>query len=136
MRTGCVAGPRELRHRVQVLRDLLAQFGAGQNRQQLRTPHRRAIVTPALAGAALAQVPGHGQPKGSGQHHDVTPSPLLLVVVLLSISQYLPQFPAPGRITLRVQGSLGGGERGDLESPQYRLPVFAAQPPNFGNAGA
>jgi hypothetical protein len=87
VRTGCVARPRELRHRVQVLHDLLAQFGAGQNRQQLRTPQRRAIVPPAQAGAALAQVPGHGQPEGSGQHHDVSPTPLLRIAVLLSVGQ-------------------------------------------------
>jgi hypothetical protein len=136
MDTRCLAGPRELRRRVQVLHDLLVQFGAGQDRQQPRRPPRRVIVTPALAGAALAQVPCHGQPKGSRQHHDVSPAALLRIAVMLSISQYLPQFPAPGSVTTRhAQGSFRGRERGDLESAQYRLPVLAAQPPNLGNVG-
>jgi hypothetical protein len=130
-------GPRELRHRAQTLRDLLVQFGAGQHRQQLRRPPAHAIVAPALAGTALAQVPGHGHPKGNGQHRGVSPAALLPIAVPLSISQYLPQFPAPGSVTTRrVQGSFRGRERGDLESAQYRLPVLAAQPPDLGNAGA
>jgi hypothetical protein len=116
---------------------LLVQFGVGQDRQQLRRPPRHAIVAPALAGAALAQVPGHGQPKGSRQHHDVSPTALPGIAVMLRISQYLPQFPAPASITpRRVQGCFPGRERGDLKSAQYRLPVLAAQPPNLGNVGA
>jgi hypothetical protein len=133
---GRFPGPREFRHRAQVLRDLLVQFGAGQYRQQLRRPLARAVVTPALAGAALAQVPCHGHPKGNRQHRGVPP-PLLPVGVPLSISQYLPQFPAPGSVTARrAQGGFRGRERGDLESAQYRLPVLAAQPLDLGNAGA
>jgi hypothetical protein len=50
------AGLPELRHRLQVLHNLLVQFGAGQDRQQLRRPPRHVVVTPALAGSALAQV--------------------------------------------------------------------------------
>jgi hypothetical protein len=115
--TGCVAGPRERRHRVRVLHDFLGQFGGGQDRQQPRRPPRHAIVAPALAGAALAQVACHGQSKGSRQHHDVSPTAPLPIAIVLSISQYLPQFPAPGSITAwRVQGSFRGRERRDLES--------------------
>jgi hypothetical protein len=137
VRTGCVAGPRERQHRAQALHELLVQFGAGQDRQQLRRPPRHAIVAPALAGAALAQVPCHGQPKGSGQHHDASPAALLQIAVMLSVRQYLPQFPAPGSITAwRVQRSFPGRECGDLESAQYRLAVLAAQPPDLGNVGA
>jgi hypothetical protein len=137
MGLGRTPGPREFRHRAQGLHDLLVQFGAGQHRQQLRRPPARAIVPPVLAGTALAQVPCHGHPKGGRQHRDVSPAALLPTAVTLSISQYLPQFPAPGSVTTRrVQVSFGGRERGDLESAQYRLPVLAAQPPDLGNAGA
>lgn len=130
------AGPRDLRHRVRALHDLLVQFGVGQDRQQLRCPPRHAIVAPALAGAALAQVPCYGQPKGSRQHHDAWPAALPRIAVMPSVSQYLSQFPAPGSITTwRVHPSFPGRERGDLESAQYRLPVLAAQPPNLGNVG-
>jgi hypothetical protein len=136
MGTGCVAGPRELRNGVQVLHDLLVQFGVGQDRQQLRRPPRHAVVAPALAGAALAQVPCHGQPKGSRQHHDVSRA-CLRIAVMPTISQYLAQFPAPGSIAAwRVQASFPGRERGDLEGAQYRLPVLTAQPPNLGSVGA
>jgi hypothetical protein len=122
---------------VQVLHDLLGQFSAGQDRQQLRRPPRHAVVAPALTGAALAQVPCHGQPKGGRQHHDVPPAAFLQVAVALAISQYPPQFPAPGSVSAwRVQGTFPGRERGDLESAQYRLPVLAAQPPDLGNVGA
>jgi hypothetical protein len=122
---------------VQALHDLIDQFGIGQDRQQLGRPPRRAVVAPALAGAALAQVPCHGQPKGSRQHHDLSPAAVLRIAVMLSFSQYLPQFPAPGSITTwRAQGSFPGRERGDLESAQYRLPVLPAQPPNLGDVGA
>ena len=132
-----IPGPRELRQRAQALHDLLVQFGAGQHRQQLRPPPARAVVTPALAGTALAQVPGHGHPKGNRQYRSGSTAALLPVAVPLSFSQYLPQFPAPGSATTwRVQGSFRGRERGDLESAQYRLPVLAAQPPDLGNAGA
>lgn len=132
-----IPGPGELRRRAQALRDLFVQFGAGQHRQQLRRPPDHAVVTPALAGTAPAQVPGHGHPKGSRQHRGVPPAALLPVAVTLSISQYLPQFPAPGSVaTRRVRGSFRGRERGDLESSQYRLPVLAAQPPDLGAAAA
>ena len=131
MGTGGVAGPCKLRHRGRALRDVLAQLGVGQDRQHLRRPPRQGIVTPALAAAALAEVPGHGQPKGGRQHHDGAPAALLRIAVALSIGQYLPQFPAPGRATRLVQASLPGRERGDLERAQYRLPVLAAQPPNL-----
>jgi hypothetical protein len=135
--SGYVAGPRELRLRVQVLHDLLVQFGAGQDRQQLRRPLRRAIVRPAMADGALAQMTCHGQPQGRRQHQEVSATALLRIAVTLSISQYLPQLTAPGSITTgRVQGGFRGREQGDLESAQYRLPVLAAEPPNLGNAGA
>ena len=56
---------------------------------------------------------------------------------MLSISQYLPQFPAPGSLPPRlVRGSFRGRERGDLEGAQYCPPVLATQSPNLGNAGA
>ena len=86
-------------------------------------------------------MPGHGQPKGSRQHHDVSPGALLRSAVLLSIGQYLPQVTAAGSITagLVPTGFPGrefpGRERGDLESAQYRLPVLAEQPPNLGHVG-
>ena len=64
------------------------------------------------------------------------PTALLRIAVMPSISQYLPQFPASGSTTRRVQGSFGGRERGDLESAQYRLPVLAAQPPDLDHGGA
>jgi hypothetical protein len=81
-------------------------------------------------------VPCHGHPKGNRQHRGAPPA-LLPVGVTLSISQYLPQFPAPASAaTRRARGSFRGRERGDLESAQYRLPVLAAQPLDLGNAGA
>ena len=145
MGTRRVGGPRELRHGVQALRDWLARFGAllarfdvGEDRQQQRRPPCHAIVAPALAGAALAQMPGHGQPNGSGQHHGVSPSARLRIADSVpSISQHLAQFPAPGSIaTWGVQAGFPGRERGDLERAQDRLPVLPAQPPNLGNVGA
>jgi len=146
MGSGCGAGPavrpcagvglRGLRRRVQDLHDLVVQFGAGQDRQQLRCPPRHAVVTPVLAGAAQAHVACHGQPQGSRQHHRVTPNALLRVAVTRSVSQYLPQFTAFRSLaTQRVQGCFRR-ERGDLESAQYRLPVLAPQPPDPGNVGA
>jgi hypothetical protein len=135
MSTGLV-GPRELRRLTQALHDLLGQVGASQDRQQPRRPHHRAIVAPAPAGAALAQVPCHAQPECGRQHHDVSPTALLRIAVRPSISQYLPQFPAPGSTTGRVRRSFGGRERGDLEGAQDRLPVLAAQPPHLGRGGA
>jgi hypothetical protein len=123
MGTGCGAGPRELRHEAQVFHDLLAQFGAGQDRQQLRLPPRHAVVTLLLAGDALTQVACHGQPKGSGQHRAGSPPALSRIAVMRSVGQYLPQFPAPGGLTARIRGSFRR-ERGDLESAQDRLPVL------------
>jgi hypothetical protein len=125
MSTGGV-GTREPRRRAQVLHDLLVQFGAGQDRQQPRRPQRRAIVAPAPAGAALAEVPCHAQPEGSRQHHHVPPTAVARIALMLSVSQYLPQFPAPRSTTRHVQGSFGGRERGDLEGAQDRLPVLTA----------
>lgn len=136
MGAGGADGPRELQQRVQVLHDLLVQFDPGQNRQQLRTPRRGAFAPPALAGTALAQVPRHGQPEGGRQHHDGPANPLVRIAVRLGVSQYLPQFPAPGSAARCVQGRLGGGERGNLDGAQYRLPVLAAQPPNLGDVSA
>jgi hypothetical protein len=67
----------------------------------------------------------------------VTPAARMRVTVMLGISQYLPQFPAPRTLAPRLaRGSFRGRERGDLEGAQYRLPVLAAQSPNLGNAGA
>jgi hypothetical protein len=133
---GRIPGPPEFRQDAQGLHDLLVQFAPGQHRQQLCRPPARAVVTPALAGAALAQVPCHGHPKGNRQHRGVPPA-FLPIGVPLSISQYLPQFPAPGSAAARrAQGGFRGRERGDLESAQYRLPVLAAQPLDLGNAGA
>jgi hypothetical protein len=87
MGTGCGAGLPELRRRLRVLHDLLGRFVPGQDRQQLRRPPCHAIVSPALAGSALAQVAGKGQPHGSRQHHEVTPAALVPVAVVLSVSQ-------------------------------------------------
>jgi hypothetical protein len=57
-----------------------------------------------------------------------------IAIVVLCISQQLPQFPAPGSADAgRVHGSFGGGEGGDLEGAQDGLPVLAAQSPNLGN---
>ena len=79
----------------------------------------------------------HGQPQVGGQHHAVPPNALVRTAVPLSISQYQPQFHAPGSLaTERVQGSFRGRERGDLESAQYRVAVLAAQPPGLGDVGA
>ena len=67
----------------------------------------------------------------------MTPAARMRIAVMLSISQCLPQFPAPGTLAPRlVRGSFRGRERGDLEGAQYRLPVLATQPPDLGNAGA
>ena len=81
-------------------------------------------------------MPGHGQPKGGRQHDDVWPGALRRIAVALSVGQYLPQFPAAGSTTRLVQASFPGRERGDLESPQYGLPVLVAQPPNLGDVRA
>jgi hypothetical protein len=125
----------ELRHRLQVLHDLLVQFGVGQDRQQIGRPPRHAVVTPVLAGTALAQVAGQGQPHGGGQHRRTAPAVLSrIAVVAASVSQHLSQFPAPGRPDAGwVRRGFRGGEDGDLESPQDGLPVLATQSPNLGN---
>jgi len=135
--TGRGAGRPGLRHRLRVRRDLLVPFGLGQDRQQLRRPPCHAIVTSALADCALAQVAGKGQPHGSRQHYKVTPAELVRTAVVLGLSQYLPQLPALRSVAPRlVRGSFRGGERGDLEGAQDRVPVLAAQPLNLGHAGA
>jgi hypothetical protein len=86
-----------LRHRPQALHDLLVQFGVGQDRQQLGRPPPHAVVTPVLAGTALAQVAGHGQPQSSGQRCRVAPTVRMrIAIVAAGISQHLSQFPAPG----------------------------------------
>lgn len=78
-----------IRSRLQVRHDLVGQLGASQDRQQLRCPPRRAIVTLVLAGGALAHVACHGQPQGGRQHHGVTPGARMRVTVTLSVSQDL-----------------------------------------------
>jgi hypothetical protein len=58
-----------------------------------------------------------------------------IAVVAASISQQLPQFPAPGSPSAgRVHGGFGG-EGGDLEGAQDGVPVLATQSPNLGNGG-
>jgi hypothetical protein len=94
---------------------------------------------------ALAQVAGHRQPHGSGQHRRVAPTVLLRIAsVAARISQQLRQLPAPGSPDAgRVHGGFGGGglggggfgggECGDLEGAQDGLPVLATQSPNLGH---
>jgi hypothetical protein len=54
-------------------------------------------------------------------------------VAAASISQRLPQFPAPGSPGGgRINGGFGG-EGGDLEGAQDGLPVLAPQAPNLGH---
>jgi len=129
------SGLPELRHRLQVLPDLFVQFGVGQDRQQLWRPPRHAVVTPILAGTALAQVAGQGQPQGSGQHYRVAPTVLMRIsIVAASIRQHLPQLPAPGSPDAGwVHGGCRGAEDGDLEGAQDGLPVLAPQAPNLGH---
>jgi hypothetical protein len=79
-----------------------------------------------LAGAALAQVACHGQPKCGGQYRDVPPAVLARIAVMRSVGQYLPQFLAPGSLVARIRGGFRGRERGDLESAQDGLLVLAA----------
>jgi hypothetical protein len=130
------AGPRGLRQMARVLHDLLGQFGLGQDGQQLGCPLCHEIVTPGAAGFALAYVACHGQPQGSRQHHTVTRNALTRTAVALSISAYLPEFPAPGSLITQPVWARFRSERGDLESAQYRLPVLAAQPSNLGGVDA
>ena len=130
------AGLPELRYRLQVLHDLLMQFGVGQDREQLGRPARHAVVTPVLAGTALAQVAGQGQPQGSGQRYRAAPTVLLRIAIVAAsiISQHLSQFPAPGSPDAGwVHGRFRGGEGGDLEGAQDGLPVLATQSPDLGN---
>jgi hypothetical protein len=130
-------GSRALRHRSQILDDLLVQFGARQDRQKLPRPPRHAIVAPVVAGVAVADVGRHGQPQVSGQHDAVPPGNLVHAAVTASVREYLPQLPAPGGLTARpVLVGFRGRERGDLESAQYRLAVLTAQPPGDGGVGA
>jgi hypothetical protein len=127
-------GLPEPRRRRQVFHDLLVQLGVGQDRQQLGRPPRHAVVAPVLAGTALAQVAGQGQPQGSRQHYRVAPTVLMRIAVAARISQHLPQFPAPGTPDAGwAHGGFGGGEGGDLEGAHDGLPVLAAQSPNLGN---
>lgn len=131
------AEPVEPRRQVQAFHDLLVQFGAGQDRQDLRRPPGQVIVTPGLAGGALAQVPYHGQPKGSGQHHDLPPGAVGRIAVAAGLGQQLPQFPAAGIIAAwLVTVGFPDRERGDLERTQQRLPVLAPQPPDLSDVGA
>jgi hypothetical protein len=131
------AGPRDFRHRSQILDDLLVQFGARQDRQDVPCPLRHAVGTPAKARVALTHVARHGQPQVGRQHRAVPPNTLVHTAVTLSISQYLPQFRAPGSLaTQPVNGGFGGRERGDFESAEYRLAVLVAQPPGLGDVGA
>jgi hypothetical protein len=133
MGTGHGPGLPEPRCRRQVLHDLLAQLGVGQDRQQLGRPPRHAVVAPALAGTALAQVAGQGQPQGSRQHYRVALTALMrIAVVAARISQHLPQFPAPG--SPDAGWVLGGfGEGGDLKGAHEGLPVLATQSPDLGH---
>ncbi len=119
------------------MNDVLVQLGSCEDRQKLRRPLRHAVGTPLTAVFALPGVAGHGQPQVNGQHHVVPPDALVRTAVVLSVSQHLPQFPAPGcLVTKRVDRGFRGRERGDLESAQYRLPVISAQPPSLGGVGA
>jgi hypothetical protein len=119
-----------------VLHDLLGQFGAGQDGQQLGRPSCRQIVTPVAAGFAVAYVACHGQPQGSRQYHVVTPNALMRAAVALSSSEYLPESPAPGSLITQPVRARFRSECGDLESAQYRLPVLTAQPSDLGDVGA
>jgi hypothetical protein len=90
MGTGPGAGLPELRHRLQALHDLLVEFSPGQDRQQFWRPPPHAIVAPVLAGTALAQVAGQGQPPGSGQRCRAAPTVLMrIAIVAASIGQDL-----------------------------------------------
>jgi hypothetical protein len=123
--------------RLQVLDDLLVQFGAHQDRQEVRCPLRGAIVTPVAAGVAVAHVGCHGQPQVSGQHQAVRLDALRHPPVTLGVKKQLPQFPAPEILAVhRGQGSRGGREGSDLESAQHGLAVLTAQPLSLGDAGA
>ena len=54
----------------------------------------------------------------------------------MSVSQEVPQFPAPGsRAAKHVERQIRIRERGDLEGAQYRLPVLTTQSPDLGNHG-
>ena len=137
MGAGCGAEPVEPRRPVRALHDLLVQLGAGQDRQDLGRPPGQVIVTPGLAGAALAQVPYHGQPKGSGQHRDLRRGAVGRIAVAVSVGQQLPQVPASEIIPAwLVTAVFHDRERGDLEGAQYRLPVLAPQPPDLGYVAA
>ena len=129
------AGLPELQHRLQVLHDLLVQFGVGQDRQQLGRPPPHAVVTPMLAGTALAQVAGQGQSQGSGQHDRVAPTVLMRIATVAAIiSEHLSQFPAPGSLDPgRHHGGFRVGEGGDLEGALDGLPVLATHSPDLGN---
>jgi hypothetical protein len=130
-------GSRALRHRSQVLDDLLVQFDARQDRQKLRRPPRHVILTPLVAGGALADVGRHGQPQVTRQYQAVALDNLVQAAVTASVGQYLRQLPAPGSLAARpVLDGFRGHERGDLESAQYRLAVLAAQPPGHVRVGA
>jgi hypothetical protein len=125
------AGLPGLRHRLHVLHDLLMKLGVGQDREQFGCPPRHAVVTPVLARTALAQVTGQGQPQGSGQHDRGAPTILMgIAIVAASVSQRLPQVPAPGSPGAGWINGGFGGEGGDLEGAQDGLPVLAAQSPN------
>jgi hypothetical protein len=128
------AGLPGLRHRLHVLHDLLMKLGVGQDREQFGCPPRHTVVTPVLAGTALAQVTGQGQPQGSGQHNRGAPTILTrIAIVAASISQHLPQFPAPGSPGAGWINGGFGGEGGDLEGAQDGLPVLATQSTNPGD---
>ena len=115
-------GSRRLGDRTQILDDLLVQFGARHDRENLRRPPRHTVVSPVPAGVALAHVARHGQPQLRRQYQ--------VVATALSVREYLPQLPAPGSLAAkRVRVGFRGRERGYLESAQYRLAVLASQPP-------
>jgi hypothetical protein len=109
-------------------------LGVGQDREQFGRPPRHTVVAPVLAGTALAQVTGQGQPQSGGQHYRGAPTILMgIAIVAASVSQRLPQFPAPGSPSAeRINGGFGG-EGGDLEGAQDGVPVLATQSPNPGN---
>jgi len=66
----------------------------------------------------------------------VTPAVRLGIAVTVSVSQEVPQFPAPGsRAAKHVERQIRIRERGDLEGAQYRLPVLTTQSPDLGNHG-
>ena len=56
-----------------------------------------------------------------------------IAVVAASISQRLPQFPAPGSPGAGWIDGGFGGEGGHLEGAQDGLPVLDPQSPNLGN---